>query len=59
MLEFIKKNFLASEKCVITSAIAETEDERCIKITRTLITLSRLRDAEHPPEVLSVHPYTL
>ena len=50
IFNFFKKKTEVNETQEIVSVIAETADERCIKITQTLISLSRLRAVEHPPE---------
>ncbi len=59
MFNFFKKKVAPSERQEITTVIAETADDRCIRITQTLISLSHLRAVEHLPEVRPEHPYTL
>jgi hypothetical protein len=57
--KFTKTSSESAEGQKIISAIAETTDERCVKITQTLISLSHLRGVEHPPEAPPVPPYKL
>ena len=45
-----KKKTAPSERQEIVNLIAETADDRCIKITQTLISLSHLRADERLPE---------
>ena len=56
---FFKKKAAPSEGKEILTVIAETADDRCAKITQTLISLSHLRAVEHLPEVRPEHPCRL
>jgi hypothetical protein len=57
IFKFIKRNSESTEEQKLISAIAETTDDLCVKITKTLVSLSHLRGVEHPLEEPSAQPY--
>lgn len=57
--KFIKRSCEPTQEQKLISAIAKTADEHCLKITKTLISLSHLRDVEHPLEEPQAQPYKL
>jgi len=58
-LEAINGESANSESLEVIVAIAETSDETCNKITRTLTSLSNLRGVEPLPEESLELPYRL
>ena len=58
-LNFTKRSSKPTEEQKLISAIANTSDDHCLKITKTLISLIYLRGVEHPLKEPQAQPYKL